>query len=252
MKEAKDNFSAGSASYKKFRPLYPALLYDYIYTHVNNYNSAWDCGTGNGQVANVLSSRFEQVIATDLSEQQISQASVKPNVVYKVHRAEQSFLENYKFDLITVGQAAHWFDLPLFFNNASAHLQDKGVLALWGYGLLRSDDSDIEGAIDYFDKSIVGPYWDEERKHIDECYSRMHHNSFEFIELNQNHFIEVDWSSSRLRAYLKTWSSVRHYIRQNEKDPVDLLFETYDCLNYQASRTFQFPIFLKLFKKKIC
>lgn len=252
MKEAKDNFSAGSASYKKFRPVYPADLYAYIYSFLADYNIAWDCGTGNGQVANVLSGRFDQVIATDLSEQQISQAPVKPNVIYKVHRAEQPFLENYKFDLITVGQAAHWFDLPLFFNNALAHLTDKGVLALWGYGLLRSADMDIEGAIDCFDKSIVGPYWDEERKHIDECYSRMHHDSFALVESNSSHFIKVDWSSDRLKSYLKTWSSVRHYIHQNEKDPVDFLFDTYDCLNYQGAHTFQFPIFSKLYKKKLC
>ena len=252
MKAAKDNFSEGSASYKKFRPVYPAALYNYIYAHVNNYNRAWDCGTGNGQVAEVLSKRFDQVIATDLSEQQISQAQVKPNVIYKVHRAEQPFLENQKFDLITVGQAAHWFDLPLFFNNASTQLEEKGVLALWGYGLLRCVDSDIEKAIDYFDKSIVGPFWDDERKHIDEAYSRMHHESVELIESNERHFIKVEWSSDRLKSYLKTWSSVRHYINQNHTDPVDLFFDQFDCLSFDGLHTFQFPIFTKLFKKKIC
>lgn len=252
MKEAKDNFSEGSASYKKFRPVYPPELYNYIYTHVAKYKSAWDCGTGNGQVADVLSSRFDQVIATDLSEQQISQASVKPNVTYKVHRAEQPFFQNEKFDLITVGQAAHWFDLSTFFQNVSNHLNHHGLLALWGYGLLRCADANIEGAIDHFDKSMVGPYWDEERKHIDESYSRMHHDAVELIDSSEHHFIKVKWSSDRLRSYLKTWSSVRHYINKNNTNPVDLLFDQFSCLSFKGLHSFQFPIFIKLFKKKIC
>lgn len=252
MKDAKDNFSAGSASYKKFRPVYPAELYDYIYNFVTDYNRAWDCGTGNGQVANVLSSRFNEVVATDLSEQQISQASVKPNVNYKVHRAEQPFLEIQKFDLITVGQAVHWFDLSLFFQNVSNHLSDSGLLALWGYGLLRCVDTNVEEAIDHFDQHIVGPYWDEERKHIDESYSRMYHSSLILIDSDDRHFIKVEWSSDRLKSYLKTWSSVKHFINKNKTDPVDLFFNQFVCLSFDGLRTFQFPIFTKLFKKKIC
>lgn len=36
-------------------------------------------------------------------------------------------------DLITAAQCAHWFDLPVFFNEADKLLTSKGVVALFCY-----------------------------------------------------------------------------------------------------------------------
>lgn len=36
-------------------------------------------------------------------------------------------------DLITAAQCAHWFDLPVFYEQAKAALSPQGVLALWCY-----------------------------------------------------------------------------------------------------------------------
>ncbi|WP_211263129.1 methyltransferase domain-containing protein [Thioalkalivibrio nitratireducens] len=41
------------------------------------------------------------------------------------------------FDLITVGQALHWFDFPAFYAEAARVLRPGGVLAAWGYGLMQ-------------------------------------------------------------------------------------------------------------------
>jgi methylase of polypeptide subunit release factors len=41
-------------------------LYDFILSFVNKRGTAWDCATGNGQVASALARYFDQVDATDL------------------------------------------------------------------------------------------------------------------------------------------------------------------------------------------
>jgi len=51
----KDNFSAQAAAYAKYRPQYPESLFTYIIDFVKDKNTAWDCGTGNGQSAKELS-----------------------------------------------------------------------------------------------------------------------------------------------------------------------------------------------------
>ena len=70
----KDQFSKQSDLYVKFRPSYPQEVFDFILSLVSARHLAWDVGTGNGQIAEVLSTYFDQVIATDISEKQISNA----------------------------------------------------------------------------------------------------------------------------------------------------------------------------------
>jgi len=47
----KDNFSKGSYQYSQFRPKYPVELFSFLESLVELKGAAWDCGTGNGQVA---------------------------------------------------------------------------------------------------------------------------------------------------------------------------------------------------------
>ncbi|MEX0681015.1 MAG: hypothetical protein WD097_06500 [Balneolales bacterium] len=65
----KDNFSEQSNQYAEFRPLYPEELFDFLLSLVPDRYSAWDCGTGNGQVAGQLANYFDKVAATDISRQ---------------------------------------------------------------------------------------------------------------------------------------------------------------------------------------
>ena len=51
----KDNFSKQADLYSKFRPGYPKKLFDFLLPFVPDKKNAWDCGTGNGQVAAKLS-----------------------------------------------------------------------------------------------------------------------------------------------------------------------------------------------------
>jgi ubiquinone/menaquinone biosynthesis C-methylase UbiE len=65
---------------------------------------AWDCATGNGQAAIILSEYFDEVIASDASKEQIDNALPKTNIRYALFPAERTTLADDSIDLITVAQ----------------------------------------------------------------------------------------------------------------------------------------------------
>lgn len=75
----KDNFSGHSSDYAKFRPEYPAEVYTFLKENLSGSDCAWDCGTGNGQVASRLADFFNLVEATDISQPQLKCHSEKCN-----------------------------------------------------------------------------------------------------------------------------------------------------------------------------
>ena len=249
MKPSKDNFSEQSASYKKFRPTYPAALYEEILSHVKIKDRCWDCGTGNGQVAVALAPYFQQIYATDLSENQLRQAPQLPNISYEAIRAENTNFPDAYFDLITVAQAIHWFDHVAFRKEVQRVLKAGGILAVWGYGLLRIDEH-INPIIDDFYTNVVGKYWDPERKHIDNHYTDIHMGLAQ-INVKKTFKISVYWSPDELEGYFNTWSSVRHYQKAHQNNPVDRLMVQFRELWHEKDKTaVRFPVFLKMWRAK--
>src|SRR5882724_9935319 len=143
----KDHFSQRAALYCAFRPAYPPAMFDYLAQLCRERQSAWDCACGNGQATVALAERFEAVIATDASPQQLAAAPSHPNVTYRVARAEESGIESKSLDLVTVAQALHWFDLDSFYAEVQRVLKPSGVLAVWTYGPLHVDACDAPVAM---------------------------------------------------------------------------------------------------------
>ena len=83
IRSMKDRFSTIAQQYAQYRPQYPQELFDFLLQHVKNRGAALDVGCGNGQVASVLASYFEQVHATDISAQQLAHAIIKSNIIYE-------------------------------------------------------------------------------------------------------------------------------------------------------------------------
>ena len=75
---SKDRFSEHAQAYSVFRPTYPKELYDFIFSHVQEFDAAWDCATGNGQAAFELAKKFKRVEATDISQSQLANAKIAP------------------------------------------------------------------------------------------------------------------------------------------------------------------------------
>lgn len=66
-----DHFSKHAVDYARYRPGYPQALFDFLVEQAPGRELAWDCGTGSGQAAIQLAERFQRVIATDASREQI-------------------------------------------------------------------------------------------------------------------------------------------------------------------------------------
>jgi len=240
----KDNFSTKSADYKKFRPAYPMEIYDFIKYKLEGFESAWDCGTGNGQVAGVLADFIENVEATDISKNQITNAVNKPNITYSIQPAEKTNFKNQQFDLIISAQAVHWFEFERFYSEIKRCLKPDGLLVVMGYGLFSSNSATNKVIIDFYD-NIIGTYWDAERKYLDENYQTI---PFPFKELKTPEFTQTyEWSIEHLLGYLRTWSAVKHYENKNSEDPV-LLIEDQLKSAFGEKNKVKFPILFRMGK----
>jgi SAM-dependent methyltransferase len=238
----KDRFSSHANQYAQFRPTYPPALYDFIYEHVHQFDVAWDCGTGNGQAARELSKKFQNVFATDISQKQIENAYRAKNIFYSI-ASEQSSFADHSTDLITVAQAAHWFDMELFSQEVKRVLKPNGKIAVWGYGLLTMN-TEIDRVINHFYKIVIGEFWDKERRHIDEHYANLY---FPFKEIQSPPFtISVLWSIDEFEGYITTWSAVQNYISVHGENPVDKLIEAITPHWKDKKQIVTFPVFLRL------
>ena len=237
-----DLFSSHSQQYAAFRPTYPQALYDFIYSHVRTFEMAWDSGTGNGQAARVLLHRFKKVLATDISSKQLEHASKADSIFYSV-AGEKTEFANESIDLITVSQAIHWFDLDKFYQEVERVGKPDALLAVWGYGLLRIDPA-IDLRITDFYKNVVGPYWNKQRKLIDEAYQTI---PFPFNEIKVPEFeISLTWTIDQLEGYLITWSAVQKYIQTNRVNPVEALISQIAPSWGGQTLPVTFPLFLRL------
>ena len=240
----KDNFSQQADLYAQFRPTYPEAVFTHLMKYVKEHNAAWDCATGNGQAAKTLANYFDTVYATDISEKQIANAVQRNNIIYKIEGAENTSFPDNMFDLITVAQAIHWFNFDKFYSEVKRTAKPGGVLAVIGYGLMQTRGK-LNDAILHFYQDIVGAYWDKERRYIDENYQTI---PFPFDELEpvQLHN-QYEWNFDQFVGYLNTWSAVQHYIKANNKNPVDLYQnELKEAWGNKQTEIFSFPILLRI------
>ncbi|MEP6768309.1 MAG: class I SAM-dependent methyltransferase [Acidobacteriota bacterium] len=212
-----DHFSGHAAEYSRFRPDYPDSLFEYLAGVPSARRLAWDCATGNGQAALGLADRFARVVATDASARQIAQAIPHPRVDYRVAAAAESGLPDGSVDLVTVAQALHWFDRPLFWEEARRVLVPGGAIAVWAYDLLEVDPA-VNAAVRRLAREIVGPFWPPERRLVDAGYAAI---EFPFQEISPPRFVmEKLWDLSDLLGYLRTWSATRRYAEAMGEDPI--------------------------------
>ena len=243
----KDNFSKQSDLYSKFRPGYPKKVFHFLMPLVPDKKIAWDCGTGNGQVAGALSEYFKKVYASDLSAAQIANAIIKDNIYYSVEKAEEAKFDDNTFDLITIAQAIHWFNFDKFYKEVNRTLKPGGIIAAIGYDVFRINKK-IDVLINNFYKHTTGPYWDKERKYVDDHYASI---PFPFKEIESpDFFMNYDWEIEQVIGYFNTWSSVQHYIRKNNKNPVDEFSrELRKVWGSVTRRKVSFPVFMRVGRK---
>jgi SAM-dependent methyltransferase len=213
-----DHFSGVAEAYAQYRPHYPASLFEVLATLTPGHDLAWDVGAGNGQASVPLAECFDRVLATDISARQLANAVPHPRVEYRAAAAESSGLPDGSVDLVTVAQAAHWFNLLTFYQEVERVLAPGGALVLWTYGNPRINGQPVQDAFHRWSTAVVGPYWPVERHWVDEAYQTL---PFPFAEITPPRLeLTADWNLRELLGYLDTWSSVSQYRKIRNRDPV--------------------------------
>lgn len=216
----KDHFSTQAAGYARARPTYPPALFAALAGLAPGRALAWDCGTGNGQAALGLAEHFGRVVATEPSAEQLSRAVAHPRVTYVQSAELASGVADGAADLVAAAQAAHWFDLGVFYAEVRRVLRPGGVIAIWNYARCTVEPG-VDALIERFYSETVGAYWPPERRHAETSYRFM---EFPFAELEFPRLsIEVVWTAAGFADYLRTWSAVARYLKAHGDDPVAVL-----------------------------
>lgn len=213
-----DHFSAVAKDYADFRPHYPVALFDYLATIVPRSSLVWDCACGNGQATCDLALRYDSIMATDASKEQIASATLHPKVQYRVTPAEHSGLPDKRVGLVTVAQAVHWFDYECFYAEVKRVLLPTGVIAVWAYGLNAVAGNHVNELVHAYYTRTVGPYWPPQRRFVEEGYREI---PFPFEEIKPPTFrMQARWKLDQLLGYFSTWSATGRYIKATGQDPL--------------------------------
>ncbi|KAG8904514.1 hypothetical protein FRC00_013937 [Tulasnella sp. 408] len=199
------NASFSAASYAAFRPTYPPQLLKVVLNYhfnrgVGGKDKVVDIGCGTGQVTQTLPPYFNRVIGADPSEGMIETAKKKhapseSQMEFIIAPAEDvdQHVEKESVDLITSGQAAHWFDYQKLWPSLARMLKPGGAVAMWvstdrqppvqiivrlsgcvqGYSEFRiAHHPELSPLITQYSLGAdsLGPYWEPGRKIVDNHY----------------------------------------------------------------------------------
>lgn len=239
----KDHFSTQSQAYSKYRPTYPGELFSYLAENSPRKDRVWDCACGTGQGARALAKHFSHVTATDASAAQIGNAQGPENVTYLVRPAENSGLAGTSCDLVTVAQALHWFSCDEFYAEVRRVLKPDGLVAIWSYAVT-SVTPQVDAVVHELYEDIIGPYWPQERIHIEEGYKNL---PFPFEEITPPHFdMALDWDLDQLLGYFSSWSAVERYKADKGHDPVALVSDRLKNAWGEGRKQVKWPLKLRL------
>lgn len=224
-------FRKQADKYAQTRPTYPPELFRFIASKTPNHDLAWDVGTGNGQAAVPLAGIFKKVVATDTSQEQLSLATKLPNIHYhnfpstvSTDDIERHLTQRGTVDLVTVAQAIHWFDLPVFYDRVKFALRPRGVLAAWCYTMPRLDER-VDPLLWRLYKG-ANVFWAKQRELVDLEYRTIEF-PFEPVDGMEDtapvEFVTVkEMDLETYLTYLRSWSA---YQTAKEKG-VELLTES--------------------------
>ena len=181
---------------------------------------AWDCGTGNGQVARGLVRHFDHIIASDSNVEQLTLGCKRTNIHYVLATAEHCPVSGRSVDAITVAQALHWFDLEGFYSEVRRVLKPGGMIAVWAYHLFQTNP-EIDRILASFYHDILGPYWSPRIRLLEERYSTL---PFPFDEILPPPFeMAMSWGLHDFLGFLASWSPVPAFLEANGYHPLELI-----------------------------
>lgn len=150
------SFGADAASYDRFRPRYPADMYDDLLDQAPKAPRVLEVGAGTGQATLDLSTRAASVVALEPDERvaQVLDGKHLPNVEVVMSSFESWDAPPDGFELIASAQAWHWVDPVLGVEKAARALVAGGILAVW-WNVPSSSRSDFSIRLDSVYESLA-------------------------------------------------------------------------------------------------
>ncbi|MNE67587.1 hypothetical protein D3C80_1632030 [compost metagenome] len=123
-----------------------------------------------------------------------------------------------------MAQALHWFDLERFYAEVRRVSLPGGLLAVISYNLPQLTP-ELDGLISQLYHDILGSYWAEERRHVEQGYSTL---AFPFERIEVPLFtLDAQWNLARLLGYLESWSALATFQHTHGNNPLDPLRERF-------------------------
>lgn len=224
-----DHFSDRAERYAAHRPSYPSELGAALADLAPSGGLAWDAGCGPGRLTALLAAHFPRVVGTDASREQLPGRGVLPGdrevtgrPVYVRALAEEAPLASDTTDLITAAQAAHWFDLPRFYDEVRRVARPRGVLGLVTYGPPTIGEG-VDPVLDRYRYDVLAEHWPSRSRHVRERYSSL---PFPFEEVPTRQLdLEERWTAADFLGYAGTWSGTRALERARGREPFERFAE---------------------------
>lgn len=140
-----DKFTSKADIYDRYRPRYPREFIDFLYQYIgiSNKSIVADIGAGTGILSEEFLKRGSSVVCVEPNIKMLEQAKNKLQQYKKVSfinsTAESTTIKDLSIDIITVGQAFHWFDKKRFLIECRRILVEEGTVIL-AWNVSNSDD----------------------------------------------------------------------------------------------------------------
>lgn len=138
MKIYEDKFTGKSKLYNAYRPPYPPLLTDYLYSEagLTRDSVVADIGSGTGIFSSLLAAKGSTVLCVEPNNDMMKVAKSAlehlPNCSFINAPAENTGIKSGSADFVTAAQSFHWFDSSAFKAECGRILAPKGkAILLW-------------------------------------------------------------------------------------------------------------------------
>lgn len=121
------HFGGWAALYRRFRPGYPAAVYQRLRAELHATGQCVELGAGSGQATHCLAGLFQHVIAVEPDARMAALIPAHPCIDVRLARAEEVTLPAAQADAVVAATALHWMDAPAVLRRAHDWLKPGGV-----------------------------------------------------------------------------------------------------------------------------
>jgi ubiquinone/menaquinone biosynthesis C-methylase UbiE len=240
--------------YDMTRPKYTEEIFQNIISNVKNFDNYLDLACGSGQLLIPVSKYFKNSFGMDFSQEQINKANenlkkqeisnqvkLYQGDVYEIlNKIETDIsidseekLNFKKFDLITIGQAFHWFEETRFLDFVKKILSENGVLILAGYKKQHFDEQTQPELYKYFNlvEEKLLPYFECDVDNNDNAYYKSYETIQKFFQVEKDQIKvrffreEAEVPLKKVFDLLKSWSAYVNYLKIKKLEEIDLIEE---------------------------